>query len=423
MSDKGEPPASAYDECSCAASKQKKTVLLCDNCNSEHAICCLGLKHSAMPQGAWFCPACPGHKLPCGGITNPVSGKISCYHVPSGDNRSTVGINHLSTESHKEKQCWKDHVVEHDAERHRGEMCPQCLSLMCGLAALPDKAPFFPGMDSQRNAKCARQWKSATKTELPAFLSVQEAEVKLKVPEGDAAEKEASLDAAEQQAAADMAAAAEEAATKAAAEQNAANKAAAEGEAAEARAAADKEAADAQSAAAEKEAAAATAAAEAAAAAEKQKEKEAGDAQVAAEQEEAAATAAAEAAAAAEKQKEKEAADAQAAAEKEAAEATAAAEKEQQEQLAAAKGAEVEAEAEAKLDAGAAAPEPCGNGKCTCTACTCGSGCTCNVSPDVSCDPCKDYKAEMMAKKAEAGAKADARGSHCARCSPRAAAQ
>ena len=40
----------------------------------------------------------------------------------------------------------------------------------------------------------------------------------------------------------------------------------------------------------------------------------------------------------------------------------------------------------------------CTNPKCKCTTCTCGSGCTCNVSNEVVCDPCKDFKAEMLKK-------------------------
>merc|ERR1712150_280303 len=40
----------------------------------------------------------------------------------------------------------------------------------------------------------------------------------------------------------------------------------------------------------------------------------------------------------------------------------------------------------------------CTNTKCKCPTCTCGSGCTCNVSPEVVCDPCKEFKAEMDKK-------------------------
>ena len=35
----------------------------------------------------------------------------------------------------------------------------------------------------------------------------------------------------------------------------------------------------------------------------------------------------------------------------------------------------------------------CPNQLCKCDACTCGDGCTCGVSADVTCDPCKDFKA------------------------------
>jgi len=40
----------------------------------------------------------------------------------------------------------------------------------------------------------------------------------------------------------------------------------------------------------------------------------------------------------------------------------------------------------------------CTNLKCRCVECTCGSGCTCNISPEVNCDPCKDFKKAMVAK-------------------------
>ncbi len=39
--------------------------------------------------------------------------------------------------------------------------------------------------------------------------------------------------------------------------------------------------------------------------------------------------------------------------------------------------------------------EKCTNPKCKCFTCTCGSGCTCNVSSEVVCDPCKEFKSKM----------------------------
>jgi hypothetical protein len=42
----------------------------------------------------------------------------------------------------------------------------------------------------------------------------------------------------------------------------------------------------------------------------------------------------------------------------------------------------------------------CPNSSCKCPDCTCGIGCTCGISPEVSCDPCNDFKAVMVAKKA-----------------------
>lgn len=41
----------------------------------------------------------------------------------------------------------------------------------------------------------------------------------------------------------------------------------------------------------------------------------------------------------------------------------------------------------------------CPNMQCKCPDCTCGDGCTCNISPEVVCDPCKEFKAAMMAAK------------------------
>lgn len=42
----------------------------------------------------------------------------------------------------------------------------------------------------------------------------------------------------------------------------------------------------------------------------------------------------------------------------------------------------------------------CLNSSCKCPDCTCGLTCTCGISPEVSCNPCNDFKAVMMAKKA-----------------------
>mmetsp|Transcript_28580 Transcript_28580/g.66219 ORF Transcript_28580/g.66219 Transcript_28580/m.66219 type:complete len:122 (+) Transcript_28580:117-482(+) len=42
----------------------------------------------------------------------------------------------------------------------------------------------------------------------------------------------------------------------------------------------------------------------------------------------------------------------------------------------------------------------CKNAMCGCKECECGSGCTCNISPDVTCDPCKDFKAQAQASAA-----------------------
>jgi guanylate kinase len=46
----------------------------------------------------------------------------------------------------------------------------------------------------------------------------------------------------------------------------------------------------------------------------------------------------------------------------------------------------------------------CPNMLCKCPDCTCGEGCTCNISPEVVCDPCKDFKKAMMAQQAAAEA-------------------
>lgn len=42
--------------------------------------------------------------------------------------------------------------------------------------------------------------------------------------------------------------------------------------------------------------------------------------------------------------------------------------------------------------------DACQNLKCRCVECTCGAACTCNISPDVTCDPCKDFKAAFVMK-------------------------
>ena len=39
----------------------------------------------------------------------------------------------------------------------------------------------------------------------------------------------------------------------------------------------------------------------------------------------------------------------------------------------------------------------CPNLLCKCPDCTCGDGCTCNISMEVACDPCNEFKASMMA--------------------------
>ena len=43
----------------------------------------------------------------------------------------------------------------------------------------------------------------------------------------------------------------------------------------------------------------------------------------------------------------------------------------------------------------------CPNPKCMCKECTCGEGCTCNVSPQVTCDPCSEFKNKMQAAKGQ----------------------
>jgi|Transcript_114687 rhodanese-related sulfurtransferase len=50
------------------------------------------------------------------------------------------------------------------------------------------------------------------------------------------------------------------------------------------------------------------------------------------------------------------------------------------------------AESEGKGD------DVCQNLKCRCERCTCGAACTCNISPDVTCDPCAEFKKSVVAK-------------------------
>ena len=40
----------------------------------------------------------------------------------------------------------------------------------------------------------------------------------------------------------------------------------------------------------------------------------------------------------------------------------------------------------------------CPNEKCRCPNCECGASCSCNVSPEFVCDPCIDFKNEMLKK-------------------------
>eukprot|EP00930_Biecheleria_cincta_P006402 TRINITY_DN107403_c0_g1_i1.p1 TRINITY_DN107403_c0_g1~~TRINITY_DN107403_c0_g1_i1.p1 ORF type:complete len:247 (-),score=39.14 TRINITY_DN107403_c0_g1_i1:20-700(-) len=42
--------------------------------------------------------------------------------------------------------------------------------------------------------------------------------------------------------------------------------------------------------------------------------------------------------------------------------------------------------------------DACQNIKCRCAECTCGAACTCNISPAVTCDPCKEFKAAVAMK-------------------------
>eukprot|EP01050_Picozoa_sp_SAG11_P015754 SAG11_NODE_2079_length_3855_cov_1.533280_2_plen_113_part_00 len=64
------------------------------------------------------------------------------------------------------------------------------------------------------------------------------------------------------------------------------------------------------------------------------------------------------------------------------------------------------AESAAEPAAAAAARDgfACPNPKCMCRECTCGEGCTCNVSQEVTCDPCIEFKASKMAAAAAVAA-------------------
>ena len=59
--------------------------------------------------------------------------------------------------------------------------------------------------------------------------------------------------------------------------------------------------------------------------------------------------------------------------------------------------AQSEAQAQSLTDKTSATKNPCGNPKCRCPDCACGQGCTCGVSMDVVCDPCKDFKKTIQA--------------------------
>ena len=54
-----------------------------------------------------------------------------------------------------------------------------------------------------------------------------------------------------------------------------------------------------------------------------------------------------------------------------------------------------EAAAHRRKEEGFACPNP----KCMCKECTCGAGCTCNVSAEVTCDPCSEFRKKMQATK------------------------
>ena len=41
----------------------------------------------------------------------------------------------------------------------------------------------------------------------------------------------------------------------------------------------------------------------------------------------------------------------------------------------------------------------CPNPKCMCKECTCGEACTCNISKEVTCDPCAEFKKKKQAEK------------------------
>ena len=59
---------------------------------------------------------------------------------------------------------------------------------------------------------------------------------------------------------------------------------------------------------------------------------------------------------------------------------------------------EAAARARRRKEEGFACPNP----KCKCKECTCGDACTCNVSPEVTCDPCSEFRQKMQAAKAKA---------------------
>ena len=50
-------PSNAYHKCLCET-KHWKAVLLCDGCDAEFCLCCVGL-NEVPPGKLWFCPGCP----------------------------------------------------------------------------------------------------------------------------------------------------------------------------------------------------------------------------------------------------------------------------------------------------------------------------------------------------------------------------
>ena len=54
-----------------------------------------------------------------------------------------------------------------------------------------------------------------------------------------------------------------------------------------------------------------------------------------------------------------------------------------------------EAVASRRKEEGFACPNP----KCLCKECTCGAGCSCNISAEVTCDPCAEFRRKMQAVK------------------------